>query len=140
MKHDPLKSHDQSLELQFMGVSQSCDRPIRLSYQILAGCSVDIHHLTWMVPNWGLSENRVKFRLSQDVISFPHENGLLGGPHFQRHYYMFGYVWRPQKRLAPWLCQLLEATAELLSYLEVSNLDLHPEDVEEASLVACGSA
>lgn len=28
--------------------------------------------------------------------------------------------------------QLLEATAELLSYLEVSNLDLHPEDVEEA--------
>ncbi|CAL1154011.1 unnamed protein product [Cladocopium goreaui] len=36
--------------------------------------------------------------------------------------------------------QLLEATAELLSYLEVSNLDLHPEDVEEASLVACGSA
>ena len=33
VKHDPLKSHDQSsdfpLELQFMGVSQSCDRPIR---------------------------------------------------------------------------------------------------------------
>eukprot|EP00434_Breviolum_minutum_P011327 symbB.v1.2.009996.t1/scaffold646.1/size176640/12 len=28
--------------------------------------------------------------------------------------------------------QLLEATAELLSYLEVSSLDLHPEDVEEA--------
>ena len=30
--------------------------------------------------------------------------------------------------------QLLEATAELLSYLEVSSLDLHPEDVEEAGV------
>ena len=40
-------------------------------------------------------------------------------------------VFQPSPFFAYW--QLLEATAELLSYLEVSALQIHPEDVEEAA-------
>ena len=89
-----------------------------------------------MVPDWGLSEKSSQIL----IISFVSPNvhvEILGGFHFQRHNLInldrIGDLQNHQKTFsARSLLQFLEATAELLSYLEVSNLDLHPEDVEEA--------
>ena len=132
LQHLFLLVHDQSsyfgLELQLIGgvtIVWETHRP----FIPIFGFWVAIHHLTWMIPRVCL-----KLMSTSDVFQFPMWTSVAIWDvlTFRETPRVFGSFW-PQKPALTWvLRQFLEATAELLSYLEVSNLDLHPEDVEEA--------